>query len=554
MLSSLSIKNYAIIRDLEVAFNPGFCVLTGETGAGKSIIMGALGLILGQRADKSMLNNDSGKCIVEGKFIVNDIIAEKLKIFFNNNDLDFEVPVILRREITPSGKSRAFINDTPVQLSVIRELGLNLIDIHSQHSNLELGNHVFQLNVVDWYCDHEKLMDKYKIVYSEMRALQKKYNKIAEAAEQSKTDLDYYTFQFKQLEEADLVGGEQEELEKEHELLSHSEEIKTGLGNVYQLLDNGEFDVLSQLKEAVSIMQGLGDFFPEAKELHSRLESQHIELQDFSGECERLAELTEYDPSRLEVVNDRLNAIYSLQQKHRVETVAELIALRDVFDNKIQDAESYDEQLEKLNGEIDEIRKQVELFAGKLHDSRMKALPGITEEIQGYLSQLGMPNAKLHIDIAKRKGFSNTGNDDVYFLFSANKGVAPEEINKVASGGELSRLMLAIKTVVARSKALPAIIFDEIDAGISGEIASKMARILAQMANYMQVINITHLPQIASKGTAHYCVFKNDINERVETDIRQLTEKERVIEIAKMLGGDPPQEAAIINAKALLGN
>jgi DNA repair protein RecN (Recombination protein N) len=277
-------------------------------------------------------------------------------------------------------------------------------------------------------------------------------------------------------------------------------------------------------------------------------------MQDIAGECERLAELTEYDPARLEDVNNRLNTIYSLEQKHRVETVAELIALRDEFEQKILQAESYDEQLEKLNVEIAAIREKVSDGAEKLHQSRMKALPGITKEIQGYLSQLGMPNAIMQVDIKTRKDFGSTGNDDVYFLFSANKGVAPEEINKVASGGELSRLMLAIKTVVARSKALPAIIFDEIDAGISGEIASKMARILAEMANYMQVINITHLPQIASKGTAHYCVFKKDFSDRVETDIRQLADDERVIEIAKMLGGDPPQEAAIINAKALLGN
>jgi len=554
MLSSLSIKNYAIIRDLEVSFNPGFCVVTGETGAGKSIIMGALGLILGQRADKSMLNNQNGKCIVEGKFNVSDIIAGKLKSFFKDKDLDFEIPIILRREITPSGKSRAFINDTPVQLSVIRDLGLNLIDIHSQHSNLELGHHVFQLNVIDWYCGHEKMLNDYGLVYSEMRALQKKYNDIAEAAEQSKADLDYFTFQFKQLEEAGLVDGEQEELENEREILSHSEEIKTGLSNVYQFLDNAEFAALSQLKEAISTMQGLGGFFPEAKELHSRLESQHIEMQDIAGECERLAELTEYDPGRLEDVNARLNTIYSLQQKHRVETVAELIEICDKFDKNIQAAESYDEQMETLDVDIEKVREQVSVLADKLHNSRMKALPGITKEIQGYLTQLGMPNAKMQIDVKTRKDYSSTGNDDVYFLFSANKGVDPEEINKVASGGELSRLMLAIKTVVARSKALPAIIFDEIDAGISGEIATKMASILSEMAHYMQVINITHLPQIASKGTAHYCVFKNEKAEKVETDVRQLAEKERVIEIAKMLGGDPPQEAAIINAKALLGN
>ncbi|MDA3878907.1 MAG: DNA repair protein RecN [Prolixibacteraceae bacterium] len=552
MLASLSIKNYAIISNLEVRFDPGLCVITGETGAGKSIILGALGLILGQRADTSVLNNEKGKCVVEGRFMVNDKISERLLAFFELNDLDFEVPVILRREITPSGKSRAFINDTPVQLSVMRDLGVNLFDIHSQHSNLELGNRQFQLNVVDWFSLNSQLLETYMSAYKKYCALLKQRENIAGAAEQSKADLDYYIFQFKQIDEVQLKEGEQEELENESDLLTHSEEIKSELGKAYQLLDGGEFDVLSQLKEAISAMQKLSSYFHESESLLSRLDSQYIELQDVAGECERLAETTEHDPNRLDVVTERLNLIYSLQQKHRVETVTELLTLRDSFDQKIQAAESYDEQLLSLDKEIETAKKEVEKIAEELHNVRKKNVPEITREIQGYLTQLGMPNASLIIDIRKKNDYGSHGIDDVFFLFSANKGVSPEEIHKVASGGELSRLMLAIKTVVAKSKSLPAIIFDEIDTGISGEIASKMGNILFEMSQYMQVLNITHLPQIASKGTSHYKVYKEETTAGVETGICQLESIERVEEIAKMLGGDPPHEAAIINARALL--
>ncbi|MBN1769503.1 MAG: DNA repair protein RecN [Prolixibacteraceae bacterium] len=553
MLASLSIKNYAIIRKLEVQFDPGLCVITGETGAGKSIILGAMGLILGQRADTSVLNNQKGKCVVEGRFALNDTIAGQLDSFFDANDLDFENPVILRREITPSGKSRAFINDTPVQLTLMRALGLNLFDIHSQHSNLELGKRHFQLNVVDWYSENSSLLERYTTVYKKYRALLKQRDELAAIAGQSKADFDYFQFQFKQIDELQLKESEQEELENEAEMLSHSEEIKTGLGHVYQLLDGGEFDVLSQLKDAIAQMQKLSSYFSEADSLLSRLNSQYIELQDVAGECERMAETTEHDPNRLEALTERLNLIYSLQQKHRVETVAELLALRDSFDQKIQAAESYDEQLLAVEKEIEQTRHQVAKVADELHEVRIKNVPAISNEIHQYLTQLGMPNARLKIEIRKKDDFGTNGCDDVFILFSANKGVEPEEIHKVASGGELSRLMLAIKTVVAKSKSLPAIIFDEIDTGISGEIAAKMGKILFDMSKYMQVLNITHLPQIASRGTSHYKVYKQETTVGVETDICKLTDNERVEEIAKMLGGDPPQQAAIVNAKELLG-
>lgn len=552
MLSTLSIKNYAIIKKLDVHFAKGFCVITGETGAGKSIIMGALGLILGQRADSAVLNNNEGKCVVEGRFSVNS--NNKLALFFEQNDLDYEVPIVLRREITSSGKSRAFINDTPVQLNLIRELGVQLIDIHSQHSNLELGKRQFQLNVIDWYAGHETLLQNYAEGYKKFKKLERQREDIAEIAAQSKADLDYYEFQFKQLDEASLKDGEMEELELELEVLTHSEEIKTGLNKVYQLLDGEEYDVLTKLKEAVSTMQKLVVYLPNANELHKRLESQFLEMRDIATECEILAEKTEHDPQRLELISDRLNFLYSLQQKHRVDRIGGLIALRNQFDDKIQQSASYDDELEKLDKALLASKNDLTQFASILTASRVKQFPALTKEIAAYLQQLGMPNGVFDIEINKKDDFSPSGIDEVFFLFSANKGGQLEEINKVASGGELSRLMLAIKTVVAKSKALSAIIFDEIDSGISGEVALKMGNILLNMSRYMQVINITHLPQIASKGENHYQVYKNETIESTETGIRELANDERIIEIAKMLSGANPNDAAIENAKSLMSS
>jgi len=550
MISSLLIKNYAIIKELNVDFTPGFCVITGETGAGKSIIMGALGLILGQRAETSALNNSEEKCIIEGKFLLNDKID--LSNFFKLNDLDFENPVVLRREITPLGKSRAFINDTPVSLNILRDLGLNLIDIHSQHSNLDLGKHQFQLNVIDWFGALDGLLNDYSTVYKEYRRLEMKLKEITDKSNQSKSDLDYYEFQFKQLSESKLVDGEQQTLEKEHEFLTHSEEIKSGLNQVYQLLDREDQSVIIQMKEAVSVMNKLMSYLPEALSLHERLESQFIELRDIASECELLAEKTEYDPTRFEEISNRLDTNYMLQQNHRVDSVAELIAIRDEFDLKLQAVATFEEELSQLKRDLEQQRTALISIANKLTKARKDLIPSLQKEITNYLQLLGMPNGVFSIEISKKEDFSPLGIDEVSFLFNANKGGQLEEINRVASGGELSRVMLAIKSVIARSKALPAIIFDEIDTGISGEIAAKMGNILKDMSQFMQVINITHLPQIASKGDSHLFVYKNDTATGVETGMKLLSREERVIEIAKMLSGDIPSSAAIANAESLL--
>jgi DNA repair protein RecN (Recombination protein N) len=551
MLVNLSIRNYAIIKELNVEFAPGFCVVTGETGAGKSIIMGALSLILGQRADTSVLKNKEEKCVVEGRFFLNG--KNDLELYFEENDLDFEETIILRREITSTGKSRAFINDTPVQLPLIRELGLKLIDIHSQHSNLELGNRQFQLNVIDWFGGNNELLKNYSVHYLELKKVENSYRGLSGKAQQAKADIDYFEFQFKQLKEARLIEGEQELLELEQEVLTHAEEIKAGLNLVHQLLDRDEQSVIVSLKEAVAVMRKMASFLPSAEKLFERLESQFIESRDIADECAILAEKTEHNPGRLEEVTQRLDTLYSLQQKHRAGSISELIALRDEFDAKLQAAASYDEELERLKHIIIELKEKVSTASDELHLKRVSLLPAIENEVTNYLQQLGMPNGQFTIELKKKTEFYASGSDEVYFLFTANKGSQFEEINKVASGGELSRLMLAIKTVVAKSKALPAIIFDEIDSGISGEIALKMGVILKSMSQFMQVINITHLPQIASKGDSHYHVYKNETSEGAETGMRLLNSEERIIEISKMLSGEKPSPAAIANAKALLG-
>lgn len=551
MLSTLSIKNYAIIKNLNVDFDEGFCVITGETGAGKSIIMGALSLILGQRADSSVVNENEGKCFVEGRFKVE--VNEKLHSFFNENELDFDIPVILRREITTAGKSRAFINDTPVSLNILRELGLMLIDIHSQHSNLELAKHQFQLNVLDWYCGNDSKLAKYAALYHDLIKIQRQRNELFEIAEKAKADLDYFEFQFSQLSEANLINGEQEELEQEHEMLTHAGEIKAGLESVYQILDNDEQGVILKAKEATSVLQRLKSYFPIAEDLSKRLESVYIEMRDIADESELLAEKIEDNPAKLGLISDRINLIYSLQQKHRVESVDELISLRTEYDQKIQASASYGVEIERLDSKIKAQTELVRNSSNELHLSREDGIKGFKTEVTQYLNQLGMPNAVFSVDLITKDNFGLTGNDEVYFLFSANKAGQLEDINKVASGGELSRLMLAIKTVVAKSKALPAIIFDEIDTGISGEIAIKMGSILSEMAKFMQVINITHLPQIASKGMSHYQVYKNEHSDGVETGIKKLNGDERVLEIAKMLSGEIPHQSAIDNARSLLG-
>lgn len=550
MLANLSIRNYVLIKQLDVQFDEHFCVITGETGAGKSIIMGALSLILGQRADTGVLNNPEVKCVVEGRFA--SINTTLLKPFFEENDLDYDDQVILRREILPNGKTRAFVNDTPVQLTVMRELGLMLIDIHSQHSNLELGKKHFQLKVVDWYAGNQELLENYVTSYRNYRLLQQRYAETLEKSVNSKKDLDYLEFQFKQLDEAGLSEGEQENLESEQAVLSHAEEIKTSLLQTITLLDGDEFSVLPRLKETLNVLHRLTAYSDPAREMEERVNSCYLDLKDLAEECAVLAEKTDHDPVRIQEVTDRLNLLFSLQQKHHVLSVQELIALRNEMDQKIQAAASYDEELDSLQKQIVIAAEDLGKQASLLNKARIGQLGKLQHEITALLQQLGMPNALFKAEINKTSDFTPTGTDEVIFLFSANLGGKVEEISKVASGGEMSRLMLAIKTVVARSKSLPAIVFDEIDSGISGEIALKMGEILAQMAGYMQVINITHLPQIASKAGSHYLVYKRENATETHTGMRKLNSDDRLTEIAKMLSGENPGPAAIENARALL--
>ena len=549
MLKSLSIRNYALIQQLDINFNSGLSIISGETGAGKSIILGALSLILGQRADKQLLRNKEKKCVVEGTFGIKEY---KLQVYFRDNDLDYEELTTLRREINSSGKSRAFINDTPVNLNILRDLSLRLIDIHSQHENLELTNNLFQLNVVDVFARHSNLVEDYIVIYKLYRELEKKLTVLNNTAQQSKQDLDYFQFQFNQLEEAHLESCEQEKLEEELKTLNHAEEIKTNLENVSFILANDENPLLARLFETVQLLGKLKSYFSKAGELYDRLESSHIELKDIAVEIEQLDEEVEHNPSRATEVNERLDLIYSLQQKHRVETVDELISIKEELQKKIDEVTSYDIEIKKLEKEVDSQKGKLEKVAAELHKSRLSVIPEMESHLTGMLRQLGMPNGKFRIDHKKTDNYTPTGIDKVIFLFSANKQSDLQDISVVASGGELSRVMLSLKSLITGSSGLPTIIFDEIDSGVSGDIADRVGNILTEMALNMQVINITHLPQIASKGKNHYKVYKKDEGASTNTYIKLLNTEERIEEIAKLLSGKELTDAALKNARELL--
>lgn len=538
-----------MIRQLEINFNSGLSIISGETGAGKSIILGALSLILGQRADTQMLRDREKKCIVEGTFGIKEY---KLQVYFRDNDLDYEELTTLRREISSNGKSRAFVNDTPVKLNILRDLSLRLIDIHSQHENLELVNNLFQLKVIDVFARHSDLVEDYIINYKKYRELEKKLTVINSTAQQSKQDLDYFQFQFNQLEEAHLVPGEQEKLEEELGTLIHAEEIKTNLGNASFILANEENALLTRLLETLQLLGKLKSYFSKAGELYDRLESSHIELKDIAMEIEQLDEEVEHNPTRAKEVNERLDLIYSLQQKHLVRTVDELIGIKEEFQKKIDKVTSYEVEIGKLVKELDARKIKLEKLAVKLSESRLSIIPEMESHLTGMLRQLGMPNGKFRIKHKKTEDYTPTGIDKVVFLFSANKQSDLQDISVVASGGELSRVMLSLKTLITSSSGLPTIIFDEIDSGVSGDIADRVGNILADMAQNMQVINITHLPQIASKGKNHYKVYKKDEEDSTNTYIKLLNDEERLEEIAKLLSGKELTDAAIRNARELL--
>lgn len=549
MLTKLTISNFALIDELSVTFEPGLNMITGETGAGKSIILGALSLILGARADTATIRDTSKKCVVEGIFNIEGL---PIKEFFLKNDLDYDQISILRREIAPSGKTRAFINDTPVTLQQLRELTLSLVDIHSQHQNLELGNQEFQLKVIDVVSRSETLLNNYQQIYREKIRLHERLKKTLDQTAKAKADLDYHQFQFDQLSEANLQPGEQEELESEREKLTHAEEIKGALAHVSELLSGERFPILQQAKESLTRIGKISSYLKEADEIYHRLESVYLELQDIDRETGYLAENIEFNPQRLEEVSQRLDLIYTLQQKHQLSSVEELIALKDSLAKRISDVYDFETEIQQIEHEIKLNQKEIQKVAKELSEKRKAVFAETERHVTSILQKLGMPHAVFNINHSVLKDFSPQGIDKVQFLFSANKNGIPEEISHIASGGEISRLMLALKTLLSGSKMLPTIIFDEIDAGISGEVAIRTGAILRKLSKDMQVINITHLPQIAGMGDHHYKVFKFESETSTFTSIRKLDMAERVEELATMVGGANPTEAARKTARELL--
>ena len=551
MLRSLYIQNYALIEKLDISFGAGFSVITGETGAGKSIILGAIGLLLGQRAEVKAIRQGASKCVIEARF---DISAYGMEPFFEDNELEYEEECILRREVYASGKSRAFINDTPASLVQMRELGEQLIDVHSQHQNLLLNKEGFQLNVLDILSHNDEKLSAYQSLYREWKQAQQELADLIARAEQNKTDEDYIRFQLEQLEEANLSAGEQEELEQETDMLSHAEEIKAGLFRVGQLLTSDEGGLLAGLKESLNTMLGLQKVYSPATELAERLESTYIELKDVSQEVSSQEEDVEFNPDRLEEVNDRLNLIYTLQQKHRATTVEELLALAEEYAAKLAAITSYDERIGELTTLCDTLYNKVRKQAAVLTKARTSAAREVEKQMASRLVPLGMPNVRFQVEMGIRKEPGVYGEDTVNFLFSANKNGSLQNISSVASGGEIARVMLSIKAMIAGAVKLPTIVFDEIDTGVSGEIADRMADIMQEMGEQdRQVISITHLPQIAARGCAHYKVYKQDNETETNSHIRRLADEERVEEIAHMLSGATLTEAALNNAKALLG-
>ena len=551
MLRSLYIQNYALIEKLNIDFGSGFSVITGETGAGKSIILGAIGLLLGQRADVKSIRQGAAKCVIEARF---EIAGYGMRPFFEENELEYEDECILRREVYASGKSRAFINDTPASLVQMKELGEQLIDVHSQHQNLLLNKEGFQLNVLDILAHDEEELNNYQSLHREWKQVQQDLEDLIVLAEQNKADEDYIRFQLEQLEDAQLAAGEQEELEQEADTLSHAEEIKAGLFRAGQVMNSDEGGLLSALKECLNTMLGLQKVYPSAGELAERLESSYIELKDISQEVSGKEEEIEFNPVRLEEVNDRLNLIYTLQQKHRVTTVDELLALADDYAAKLANITSSDEQIEELKVRSEALYSKVKKQAAVLTKLRTAAAREVEKQMAARLIPLGMPNVRFRVEIGARKEPGVHGADTVNFLFSANKNGALQSISSVASGGEIARVMLSVKAMIAGAVKLPTIVFDEIDTGVSGEIADRMADIMQEMGDSdRQVISITHLPQIAARGRAHYKVYKQDNETETNSHIRRLADEERIEEIAHMLSGATLTDAALNNAKALLG-
>lgn len=551
MLKSIFISNYALISTLEIDFQPGLSVLTGETGAGKSIILGALSLILGQRADNKSIKKEEDKCVVEAVFDI--AVYKHLDDFFESNELDHDVHhCIIRRELTANGKSRAFINDTPVALTVLRDLSSRLIDIHSQHENLLLSNAAYQLEVLDTVAQNTALLQQYRESYVTWKADEKALEKLKADAAKAAYETDFIRFQFNQLQEAKLNAGEQQALETEQETLSHVGEIKTELNRLADLLA-GEQGSLLQLKESVTVVSKIAKFVAEGDAKLERIQAAYIDLKDLAQELALLQDNLDYNPARLEETENRLSELYSLMQKFKVNSVEALIQKRDDFDSHLQHIDSFEEGVDRLEKKLAVSFAKLQEHASSLTESRASQIFAVEQYMVQQLAQLGMPNIQFKIRLMPMQHYTENGIDQVEFLFSANKNREMQRVEEIASGGEVSRLMLTIKSLIADKSDLPTIIFDEIDTGVSGEIAHRMGEIMFQMSRTMQVITITHLPQIAAKGEHHYRVYKDDSGLQTETYIQQLSSTERVDEIATMLSGKVRGEAAIQNARELLG-
>lgn len=552
MLQHLYIRNYALIKELNIDFGDGFSVITGETGAGKSILLGAINLLLGQRADMKALQDSAEKCVIEATF---NLEKYNLKSLFDASELDYEEECIIRRDILPSGKSRAFINDTPVQLTVLREIGTHLLDIHSQHQNLLINKAAFVLNFVDTIAGSEELLAKYRKSFFAYQSAKKELDEFVSLSDKAKEEEEYIRFQLSQLTDARIQEDEQETLEEEANLLTHAEEIKSGLFSISEMFDSDSTGIIQNLKKQLHIAHSIEKVYPQAEEIAKRIESSYIELKDLSYEVAGAADDINFDPERLEFVNNRLDTLYSLQQRYRVNSNKDLLDIASQLQAKLNAIESHDNRLEELTVQVETSLKAARSLAAELTEKRKAALGQISNTMIGVLQNLGMPNVRLEIECSTKDQLSSDGADVMTMLFSANKNRTLQDISEIASGGEIARVMLAIKYMICKVKVLPTIFFDEIDTGVSGEIADKMGKIMKDMGENMQVVSITHLPQIASRGERQYKVYKNDSNDDTTTsNIRLLTQEERINEIAVMLSGSTITDAAINNAKELLKN
>ena len=549
MLSSISINNYALINHLHIDFSSGLSIITGETGAGKSILLGALGLVLGNRADLSALKDSSKKCVVEAKLAIG---TYALQSFFENADLDYEQDTIIRREILPSGKSRAFVNDTPVTLSVLNALKVKLMDVHSQHQTSELSDVNFQFTMIDALSKNQTKIGSYKRGLKQLNTLKKELLQIEETQREANQQYDYNLHLFEELEAANLVANEQETLEVSLDKLNNVEEIQLHLSAALSLTISDEIGIQNLLSSVASNLQKVAPFSKEYEAIATRFSSLKIELDDLVGELENANELLEFNPNEAEKINDRLQLIYNLQKKHYVNSISDLISIQTTLSEKLLQKENAEENIAAKNKEIEAISEKLDKVALSISDARIKTVPKLKKSLEHLLSELGMENARFSIQISPSQNYFTNGKDELQFLFSANKGGNFGELKKVASGGELSRIMLSVKKILSEHTQLPTIIFDEIDTGVSGEISNKIAQIMQQMSQHMQVITITHLPQIAAKGAHHYKVFKSDVNGKTTTNLKQLSPEERIIEIAEMLSGKEISDSALTHAKELL--